>query len=347
MLVRVGVLASSLALAGCAGEPSSPCYSVAPREYSGTIRRFAELPDAALGVVALGGGRVFAFTAADDRRTGWRIDPSGEVVELGGWDGVWGPMTVLADGRVLMVDNGGCRSVVFEPAVPGAPAVRECALADFRADVLWQAPDGRILMFGTGYVDGNDPHGGVAEIDLDGGGSKLDVRTDLSFAGPPERPLQLCDGRVVTATELNGGDFIAPGEAILRFDPATGEATAIELPYSVRDAVQLDTKAALVLGEENLSDQVLFELDLETGATVAIEAPIGVVLQLGRQALVGLADGGALVVAEDGAVHRYSPEQRRLEPLGVAFADLPRALVRASDGRVFAFLDDGAIEVFE
>jgi hypothetical protein len=290
---------------------------------------------------------VFAFTVDGDRRIGSRLDPSGAVIELGDWEDIWGPMTALADGRVVILDLSGCRFVAVDTAAPGDPTVRECALADFNGDMVWQAPDGRILLFGTGYVGGNDPHGGVAELDLDAGSArKLDVRADLSFGAPPERPLQLCDGRVVTATQINGSDIIAPGEAIHQFDPATDAVTAIELPYSVHEAVQLDTTTALALGTENLSDQVLFELDLETGATVPIEAPIGDVLQLGRHALVGLADGGALVVAEDGAVHRYSPEQQRIEPLGLAFADLPRVLVRASDGRVLAF-HDGKVEVFE
>lgn len=350
MSSRTHLLALSL-LAGCAGdEPRSPCYAPAPHSYAGTVRTLVELPEVAIDAIALPDGQVFAFSseAQGTRLTGWRLDGSGAYTDLGTWEMLSGPMTVLANGRVAMIAYDGCRSVVLDPTEPGARTLRDCTAEHFYPEVLWQDHGGRLLMFGVYFPGGNDPEGGVFELDLAARAAhKLDVRPALSFGAPPAQPLQLCDGRVVFATVLHGSDFITAAPAIHQYDPATDQVTTIDLPYPVRDAVQLDTTTALALGIDS-GEQMLFELDLETGATAPIVTQPGEVSQqFWQQSLVGLADGTALVVADDGSLRRYLPDERRLEPLGVAFDEPPRRLVRLSTGPVLAFHDDGRIDIFE
>ena len=64
--------------------------------------------------------------------------------------------------------------------------------------------------------------------------------------------------------------------------------------------------------------------------------------------MVGLADGGALVLGSSGNLHRYSPDTEEFTRLDLRFSGDPRRLLRLSTGAVLAFTNmDDAIELFE
>lgn len=339
-----------LALLAACGDSESPCYAPEHHDYAGTVRAFAEA-DNLLGALALPDGQVFVLTSdgLDAPVVARRLDRSGELVELARWDGLWGPMTRLADGRVAVVDNQGCGSVVVDPRDPGPATVRACELAGFYPSALWPDRAGRVLMLGK-YIPDARAIAGVFALDLARGeASRVAVDDTYYFSEAFDRPLQLCDGRIVLGTYIDGGDFFAPGPAIYQFDPASDTATPLELPYNLYRMAQFDPTTALAIGYDPEGNQVLFELDIETGVTTPISPPtLGDDLSVYyRQMLIGLADGTALVVAADGGLHRYLPAEQRTEPLGVGFSDVPRYLVRRSDGPVLAFQDDGRVEMFE
>lgn len=354
MIGRVALGVLSLSLAGCADDEASRCYAAGEYAYAGRVRAIGALGDRPVAGIALPDGRALALTLdADLHAVAWTIDPaSGAVVQVAGWGGRGGPMAVLEDGRVFVVDEFSCQFVVIDPSAPGSPEVKDCGEPNFDAKVVWPVGGGQVWLFGDYYgEDGNGYEGAVFELGLaDGGLRKVWTRTTDGFGERVSRPLQLCDGRLLFAgTLLDGGDFKAPDAFMHYYDPAARVLTSVESRYSGWDAVQLDAETALVLGVDDAApglSLVAYELDVVTGAAQVIAAPPWP-WDAWARSLVDLAGGSALLVDVDLGIHRYDPAARAFVAQGVAFAATPWVLLRLSTGPVLAIDKDGAIALFE
>lgn len=366
MRARLSIRCSSIAVFGlCACGPeattTSPCYAPAPYTYKGEVRQLAPLPRTISDALALPNGRVLALgVEIPDSGTvqflnsAHRFDPNtGALDAIGEWEGSPGPAARLADGRVIAFTGFDCRYVLFDPDRPGSLASRTCALGspddNLNVELIWQAPGGEVLLFGPFFPGGNLGGATVFELDVASGAIvKYDTSAEHNFARPPDAPFPLCDGRIVFPhTELDGGDFIDDAPAVHYYDPEQRRLSTLDLPFAPDFAAQLDATTALLLGH-NFDGPQAAVLDLETRALTPVSAPETVFAGYdARERMIGLADGSALVIGDDGDLHVFDAERREFTKSARKFAEAPRALVRLTTGPVLAFGDDGVVEIYE
>lgn len=347
-------LTAVLFITSCGAEEPSLCHAPAAYTYEGAVRRVFDFAETAIDAMVLPDGQVFVTTGSWKGSTfefrGSRLDPAtGEVVALARWIDDGGPMTRLRDGRALIFDSVACRYTLVDTVTPGEAVTKTCDLENFDIKIVWQAPSGSVLLFGAYYPGGNDPEGAVYELDVAAATArKLETRTALDFGVPPRQPLQLCDGRVLFAqTEIHSDDFVTFGEAVHFFDPAREELEEHPLPIAPEDAAQLDATTALLLSSDDGLTFLAHLFDLETRELREVGAPELALVVPNTGSLVGLADGSALAIGDDGAIFRYLPAAERFEATALRFVDPPRALLRLPGGPVLALSYKGVVELYE
>lgn len=343
-------------LVACAPDPVSPCYAPAPYTYAGQVRTVGQLPAFLNTAIASPDGRalaiVFDFVGpASLAYRAYLIDPASDSVEqVAAWDGGHGPTARLADGRLLHFTNSDCTYVLVDPDASGEVTTRTCDVENLSVELMWQDPSGELLLFGHHDGDGLASDGTVFKLDIEAATmTRLDTQVEHGFLAPPDQPFPLCDGRLFFPhTRLDGGDFVDDAEAVHYFDPATQQLTSVTLPFAPEHAAQLDATTALLLGTEDSFTEIFARYDLETGELRAIDPPADELSPgVSVDPLVGLADGTALVVAESGAIHVYTPETGRFAAAGARFTGAPRRLLRLATGPVLAFTVDAQIEIYE
>jgi hypothetical protein len=339
----------------CAAETPSTCYAPAAHDYRSQVRTIGQLPSSSWYAFALPDGRAVAVTVAietpepSSHYAAFMIDPADDTVEqVAAWDGSFGPMTLLDDGRLFLFESGDCSYVLVE-LEEGSATRKPCSGDGFNAELVWQRSRSELLLFGSAFREGIDSDGVVFSLDLGTSTlARLDVAVDDGFARTPDAPFPLCDGRLVFPhTQFNDGDFLADAPAVHYYDPAQRELTTVALPFAPDRAAQLDAGTALLIGRDN-DGEIAHVLDLDAGTSRPVGLPDEAVHPMYEETLVGLADGTALVVGMSGALHIFSPDSEQFTRLAVRFAGEPRRLLRLSTGAVLAFTGgDNAIELFE
>ncbi|HEY8379635.1 MAG TPA: hypothetical protein VIK91_24250, partial [Nannocystis sp.] len=355
-------LLAAVWLCACGPEAASTstCYAPVPYAYRGEVRQLGSLPRGTDGALALPDGRVVVHVVElDEQWQPWssfyRFDPSTGAREVIAERVDWiGPMTRLRDGRVFGFSRWAqCRYVLFEPDRPGSLVSRTCALESpddgISVELIRQGPDGDVLLFGDFFRGGNHRTPTVFALDLGSGAiERLDTSAEHGFLRPPSAPFSLCDGRLVFPhTEVDGGDYYDDARAVHYYDPKTRQLSTLELPMAPIFAAQLDASTALLIGDEDDAPGAVL-LDLETQTFTEVPGPPARMTGLyGNDALVGLADGTALAVADGGAIFIFDPKRGQFTESPARFADAPQVLVRLPAGPVVRIGNEGTVEIYE
>lgn len=347
MELRCLAVLSVASLVACNASEPSPCFAPRAYSYAGTVRQIGVAPESPLATVALPDGRAAMLTFNTELvSSAWVVEPAdGSVTKIGEWSELVDVMVALRDGRLLVVGGSMCSYSLLDPAAPGSVTPRSCDAEHFNPELAWPVDDGRVVLFGNDWGPDGNTYGGAAYMLTlaDGAMRRLGAKTEDGFSDRLAEPMELCDGRLMfPVTEFFGGDFTSAAMSMHTFDPASESLTSVAAPFTGQRAVQIDAETALVLTvEDGFGGAVtVYALDLETGAAAVTTTPT-LPWKGFLQPLVGLADGSALLCAEDGAIHRYDPATRTFAATEAAFASGPQTMVRLTTGPVLAVASEG------